>query len=142
MVFNCIHYLLYVLARAGNGQANAPVAAVTSEEYKYTDLRRADAEIRLLQISGSAITLQTYNLEDTPPYWALSYTWGQAEDNTGGSANDKFRLSLDATHLYIFGNLHQGLIEIQRRASQIQGPVHFWADAVCINQDNADEVNS
>lgn len=51
-------------------------------------------------------------------------------------------LNLGSKHLYIFGTLYKGLTEIQKRISRMQGPVHVWADAVCINQGNVDEVNS
>lgn len=95
MSINCVRYSARGLVRAGEERQNAPPAVVPStEEYQYADLGKEDGEIRLLHISGTAITLETYTLDNLPPYWALSYTWGQAEDTTGSSQDEKFSLSV------------------------------------------------
>jgi len=68
----------------------------------------------------------------TPPYIALSYTWGDAWDVVP--------IQVDGTTMMVTRNLRDGLIAIRSEPQISSFPV--WADAVCINQNDVKEQNN
>ncbi|CAG5142984.1 uncharacterized protein ALTATR162_LOCUS1261 [Alternaria atra] len=102
-------------------------------DFEYNPLRN---DFRLLElVPGPSLyadihcKLQDYQLDSAPPYEALSYTWGDGKSEC--------RILLDEKLFYIRTNLRDAL----RRLRQCQGTRIIWIDAICINQDSADEKN-
>ena len=72
-------------------------------------------------------TLQVCSIDEHPPYHALSYTWGDA--------NDIHYITCCNAALKITRNLDAALRHIRQPGS----PTCLWIDAICINQDDIDE---
>jgi hypothetical protein len=75
-------------------------------------------------------SLQTVSLEDHPTYNALSYVWGDVEDN--------FPITVDGTVFLATKNLKLALQYIREAHRDIV----LWVDALCINQNDTDERNN
>lgn len=134
--------LISASASSTNAQDDRLVHSVKSQgqfdTLRYRALRRKDT-IRLLQLHPSdghqdnddtlRCSLRHYELhsDDRPSYRALSYTWGvddaQHPLHTGGG-----------TVLMIRDNLRSALLALRGRNS-----CWLWVDAVCIDQESADE---
>jgi hypothetical protein len=88
---------------------------------------------RLLVVEPGALEddLQTHlivvNLDDSPVYEAISYTWG--------APTDKVPLKCRSGTVLIPSNLEQAL----RRIRYPDRRRHIWADAACINQEDITE---
>ena len=72
-------------------------------------------------------SLEVVNIENAPPYEALSYVWGQ------DSATQS--IWCDGGHVHIKANLESALrsLRLPHQARRL------WVDAMCINQDDTDE---
>jgi Heterokaryon incompatibility protein (HET) len=139
-------------------------------DYQYVPLVHPRS-IRLLKILPSRndnapiqCTLEDVNLDDSPQYKALSYTWSRpneilatrSRDNVGQHPEDRWilvdgaRLKVNAG-LEVDRNLHDFLIQFRRdvphsqsgifRKTQ-QASMRLWVDAVCINQVDITERNA
>ena len=104
-------------------------------EYRAHPLDFTRQQIRLLEIlpGGRSDELQVKilvaSLLERPNYDALSYCWGDSEA--------KFRIILNRDwYLSIRYNLYHALRDLRRTDS----PVIVWTDAICIDQNNRDEV--
>lgn len=92
-------------------------------------------EIRILVLSpgtGDEIlrgTLEVVDMNNNPPYKAISYTWGEPVFSR--------RLYLPQGQLKITESLYGALLRFRSSTE----PVRLWADAVCINQGLAAEKN-
>ncbi|KAF2818325.1 HET-domain-containing protein [Ophiobolus disseminans] len=71
--------------------------------------------------------LRHYHLDSAPSYEALSYTWGNEENAC--------RISMDGLPFHVRPNLRDAL----RRLRQLQSTRIMWIDAICIDQNSADE---
>lgn len=71
--------------------------------------------------------LRTISLLDEPTYTALSYTWGDALD--------QIPIHVDDFDVLVTSNLASALVHLRN----IDSDVALWVDALCINQDDADE---
>ncbi|KAM5357299.1 hypothetical protein ACJZ2D_016410 [Fusarium nematophilum] len=100
----------------------------------YIDLTAVDA-IRLLMLhprqEGSEVrcTLQTTHLSAYPTYTALSYEWGEAENQS--------TITLNGRQVRVRVNLWRFL----SRLSHMHNDRVLWVEAICINQDNISERN-
>ncbi|KAM7208243.1 Heterokaryon incompatibility protein (HET) domain containing protein [Naviculisporaceae sp. PSN 640] len=117
-----------------------------SSLYQPLDARKK--EIRLLQLALNdghdeiICRLLTTTVEAAPPYEALSYTWG--------SANDRVPILVNGQALEVTRNLHQALVTLRRKYTRRNGELHtttgftrtLWIDAICINQDSLSERSS
>ncbi|KAF4450155.1 HET-domain-containing protein [Fusarium austroafricanum] len=96
--------------------------------YSYSPISVERAEIRLLVIEPGAwdanleCRLQHAVLTEMPPYEALSYTWGDA--------NDVRPIALNGASWQVTANLESAL----RSLRQQDKPRTMWIDALCINQ--------
>jgi Heterokaryon incompatibility protein (HET) len=92
-----------------------------------------DSHIRLISIvpgltdDNIEFQLGDVKLDQTAPYTALSYTWGDINSLTPVICNDG---RIDVTT-----NLHNALIRLRHPKDQVL----VWADAICINQEDVDE---
>ena len=83
--------------------------------------------IRFLQADSLACTLMQINLDKSPPYVALSYTWG--------TSLPKHVIHIDGKEFTVSDNLYAALEMLQRT-----GTTRFiWIDAICINQTDLTE---
>ncbi|KAF2191691.1 HET-domain-containing protein [Zopfia rhizophila CBS 207.26] len=100
--------------------------------FEYSPLR--SQSFRLLElISGRSLyadiqcRLRDYQFDSAPPYEALSYTWGDDENEC--------RISMNGLPSYVRPNLLGALRHLrQPRSTRI-----IWIDAMCINQNSAEE---
>jgi Heterokaryon incompatibility protein (HET) len=110
--------------------------------YVYTPLSSQTGHFRLLKLPSSPRPpILTYDLTEfaigsCPDYYALSYTWGAPVTNLDAATQARFNQRQESRcngkHLPIFLNLHDGLDQL----SYNYPDAYFWADAICINQDD------
>jgi hypothetical protein len=99
-------------------------------------LDRASQEIRLLKIHRGALedtletSIVTVSLLNAPPYEALSYVWGSSEERAS--------MVVDGRTVEV----HQGLFDALHTLRTGHSNRLVWADAICIDQCNFEEVNS
>jgi hypothetical protein len=74
-------------------------------------------------------SLQTVSLDDHPTYNALSYVWGNVENNVP--------IAVDGTVFLATENLKLALQYIR----EVHRDIVLWVDAICINQNDTDERN-
>ena len=104
--------------------------------------RLAQDEIRLLRFAAGQdeenliCTLNIVSLKDKPDYQALSYTWGSPERCR--------QITIDGKVVGITQNLYDALHDLQQLRLQHLDNSEWtlWVDALCINQEDAAEVNS
>lgn len=140
--------------------------------YRYSALP-SESSIRLLQIfqdsscaQGFLARLETYELDDAPPFWALSYTWGPSEFDEGSNASEKTKtqfthLVCDGGRLRVGQNLFDFLRQFKndiaffaetselgrqsRKANHSARLIYpkngfnLWVDAICIDQQESQE---
>ncbi|KAL8782093.1 MAG: hypothetical protein Q9213_005704 [Squamulea squamosa] len=97
----------------------------------------ADDEIRLIRFSpGNALVanLEKKVLHDTPPYIALSYTWGRAPYRNGRPLSANYSFILNDRTFDVQENLHDALSYLVPHVKE--NDCHLWVDAICINQDD------
>ena len=116
------------------------------QPFKYTPLEAS--EIRLVKIQkapqeskSTCLSLGHYDVKNSPPYFALSYAWGDP--------NRTVQIHLDGLPFHITTKLSEALRAIQDtlstfenalyHASTSEPQAHFWIDALCINQADLDE---
>lgn len=94
--------------------------------------------IRLLSLTAtdsSSSTLKEVNLDEAPPYFALSYAWGVNTRDV--------RLEVDCQMLFISSSLASAIRQIQELGTDdfISGNrvKWLWIDQVCINQSDLSE---
>jgi Heterokaryon incompatibility protein (HET) len=78
--------------------------------------------IRFLEADTPTCTFIQINLDKSPPYVALSYTWG--------AGFPKHVIHIDGQELIVSGNLFAALKILQHSL----GLRYLWVDAICINQ--------
>ena len=70
-------------------------------------------------------------LDNTLPYFALSYTWGDSTD-------PKRSIYVDGHHVRVTRSLYSALFRMRGETNLVL----LWIDALCIDQENPDEVSS
>lgn len=106
--------------------------------YIYEPLDRSGRQMRLLRILNEApegvvrISLEKHELEDAPPYVALSYIWGDL--------TDMLEFNAEGSALRVSKTLYTILLDIRKtRDSRLDFP--FWIDPICIDQHNVFKRN-
>ena len=100
----------------------------------YTPLNSAGKEIRLLKIASALdyeplnCSLEPVSLNDAC-YTALSYCWGDA--------TDRVDITVNGQTISVTRNLENAL----RHMRNVDQGTVVWADAICINQQDAAEKN-
>lgn len=102
--------------------------------FRYQQLDPGTREIRLLKVvrkspfSAPTFSLATFPLDKAPPYDAVSYTW-DGQDRDADLCLDN-RMMLKTT---------KNVKRIAYKRATLKWTSWLWIDAVCINQDDADE---
>lgn len=112
--------------------------------YVYTPLNTRGHHIRLFKIWWSTeracveADVQQFNLRDSPPFHAISYTWGKPPATESIVINGKV-LKI-RKNLYDFFKIFT--MKHTRKRKQYGGKeVWLWADQVCVNQGFQNERN-
>ena len=105
-----------------------PEETTNMELYSYQSLE--NRQIRLMKLdAGTGVeplvgTLQTYLIDNTPKYEALSYTWGDSRKLAS--------LACSGQIILLTQNLKAALLRLRRPRQ----PRLVWIDQICIDQDN------
>ena len=114
-----------------------------------TPYRRQKSSIRLLCLElhddthllsckpeGYGFNGDQYDCKLTPPYFALSYEWGDNETQVESLING--RCSTVSQNLWLF------LSVLKSRQTHIEFPadIRLWIDAICMNQNDVTERNA
>ncbi|ETS85904.1 hypothetical protein PFICI_03929 [Pestalotiopsis fici W106-1] len=117
---------------------------MASIPFQYTPLDKGKTEIRLLEIipqvdSSLKYSLTTSNLKTSPPYIALSYTWGNDEPSHTIVVNGRvFKVRDNLSYVL------PHLAKLRRNGEQSgfrRDEQYFWIDAICIDQQDTKERN-
>lgn len=110
--------------------------ALTHAKFQHPPLLDGSRTIRILELLPSALkwsgiqtSLRAVPLDHIPIYEALSYTWG--------TEPPIHRIFCNGQNFAIRPNLFHALRRLRYRTK----PRLLWIDAICIDQDNADEKN-
>jgi hypothetical protein len=105
--------------------------------YVYSPLDLEKEEIRLVLLypgrgeEAVRCELRHVSLRNSPPYEALSYTWGNPDDTR--------KIQLDGQELSVTANLEEALRSLRHGAGGKERHKVFWVDAICINQQDIQE---
>lgn len=99
--------------------------------FKYQALpsRRTIRLIKFLPGITPACEMFSVEVDKAPPYAALSYTWG--------SKSLDRKLQVDGHHIQITQNLAEAINDVFKYVREAR--LAFWADSICINQDDISE---
>lgn len=111
---------------------------MASNQDLYGDLDRRSRNIRLLQFESSRSPFENqiicnfanHNVDNCPPFAALSYAWGN-----DGATN---QIQLEGKPFLVRDNLMAALHELVHCKLQ-KNIKYFWIDAICINQEDNTE---
>lgn len=102
-------------------------------DMKYKPLSFMKSEIRLLKLHKSedesaivSCSLETVSLTKPIPYTALSYCWGESDVTC--------EILIDGVSVQVTTNLEAALYRLRKEKVE-----WLWADAICINQSDAEE---
>ena len=116
------------------GVHNAESYVAPDEAFEYDELPSGGKRFRLLgpappdeQGNISSLELHTFDLDDAPPFHALSYVWHNQERIVPMTCNGK--------RLMITNSLG---LALEKSVPWSRG-AYLWADGICINQDNISE---
>ncbi|KAI8304506.1 Heterokaryon incompatibility protein 6, OR allele [Colletotrichum sp. SAR11_240] len=106
-------------------------------DFEYAQLDPEKRQFRLLRLAPpsedgivSQLQLETFSLDDAPPYFCLSYVWGDPKRFIGVNCNGKM--------IPVTGNLFHAIQTCLNRHPD----AWLWADGICIDQDNLTERSS
>lgn len=113
----------------------APIwAAPTEGIFKHKPLDTTKREIRLLRLQqtehGVAGIIEHFELGLSPPYRALSYMWGMADEDS--------EITLNHATFKVRKHLFDFLVQYESRCSDGD---YLWVDQICINQHSTSERN-
>ncbi|KAK8006070.1 heterokaryon incompatibility protein-domain-containing protein [Apiospora marii] len=137
-------------ARADNPSGASQTSSLPSDAVAtelamplYQPLNKDEREIRLLLIEKPGVSsdmpsclLQAFPIDEAPPYYALSYTWGDASITRPVLIN-KHKVVHTINAIAAITTLRQML-----PLETIPNVRHIWLDAICIDQSNITEKNS
>ena len=84
-------------------------------------------------LRGIRCQISHWSLDNHPPYFALSYTWGSPTPN--------YAIYLDGAELGVTNNLKDALFQFREifKRPNPKRPQFWWIDAICINQSDDQE---
>lgn len=122
---------------AGLDAASSAIGTASSRmersAFRYTKLDSPSHQIRLLSFTWSSKSdnvrckLQVLNVDDAPGYHAISYTWGDPVTSR--------TIFIDGLSVAVRENCYYALWQAQNYRMDM----HYWIDAICINQDDLEE---
>jgi hypothetical protein len=111
------------------------MSATVSEPYRSLPLHHNSKHIRLLAIHAPTnpdndsepvlATIFVADLDDSPSFSALSYTWGPP-----ALATESKTIRCCDTDIRITDNCYAAIVDLRRKLSTFM----IWIDAICINQ--------
>lgn len=104
---------------------------MSTQTYTYTELQSFDLRLLTIEPGDQQVSVKCHVFkrpEQLPPYYALSYVWGD-------SSRMKTIL-LGERSFQVTENLHAALQQL-RSNNPIQ--TYYWIDAICINQSDEEE---
>ncbi|KAI0100390.1 HET domain-containing protein [Nemania sp. FL0031] len=108
------------------------------QPYKYCPL--VANSIRLLGLNdtdGSLDTLKTVHVDEAPPYFALSYSWGKQTQDVRMVVDDQ-AMSVSPSMAEAIQRLRNLAVDSSASNTRVKW-VWVWIDKICINQDDASE---
>jgi hypothetical protein len=111
--------------------------------YSYKPLDKSKREIRIMRLDPEQLdvsdpslpsiqcSIEHISLDKAPKYTGLSYTWGSSDRTQ--------RILVNGYELMVTENLAAWLRHTQKALTDYKISMSFWADAICINQDDDDE---
>lgn len=109
------------------------------DPYMYLPLPSDGFHIRLVKIIEAEdntnpirCAITTHLLSECPDYDAISYSWGDSDDQT--------QVFCDEKSISVPSNLSACLLRFRVKKLRTKGP--FWVDSICINQSDIAEKNS
>jgi len=114
--------------------------------YTYQPLS-TERSFRLLRfrdfLHSEECELQTFEIDNCPPFSTLSYTWGAPLNTTKSEEHYKegsskifiIKTTSGQQHIPLLKNLYEGLCQLTKS----EKPEYLWVDAICINQENETE---
>ncbi|KAH8653526.1 heterokaryon incompatibility protein-domain-containing protein [Xylariales sp. PMI_506] len=137
---------------------------MAAEPFSYSPLDRATASIRLLTFVPRdddneliACDLETWRIDDCPPFIALSYVWGRAASWSCNPELPLHGIIVGGSRFLVRENLWEAMHVLQshtkghpavtvipargsdgsiRPGEELPVLKHFWIDAICINQED------
>jgi len=113
----------------------ATLAMSSTMNFRHDPLPDSQSHIRLLKLlNGEAneqivCQLTTWSMQDAPPYYALSYTWGDPKDTA--------QIEIDGRTAIVTANCAYAL----RQAYACTNNIYLWMDALSIDQSSTQEKN-
>ncbi|KAI3394521.1 hypothetical protein diail_2610 [Diaporthe ilicicola] len=125
------------LAADGTKAVPRVILEDTEVPYQYAPLDTERRQFRLLKLAPpgdggitTSFRLETFSLDDAPPYFCLSYVWGDP---------DRFlRINCGGRMVPVTQNLFHAL----RTCLSRYPDTWLWADGICINQEDLAERSS
>jgi hypothetical protein len=118
-----------------------PCIEDTMSRYQYPSFSTSTS-VRLLVVSGTEneprYTLEEVDLEGSPRYECLSYTW-QDDSLVGGNERSVVLTIAGAGVLSITTNLANILRNIHGLLTDDNSPGRIWIDQICVNQEDLPE---
>jgi hypothetical protein len=125
-------YLRAPSRTGGFSAARTALTAIKKLTVNFFNWASSDAVTEIVEETQHAspticCSFSVVSVKDSPPYTALSYTWGDASQTKA--------IEVDEQQTTITSNLEQAL-QVLRDPIE---PVTIWVDALCINQNDNDE---
>jgi hypothetical protein len=109
---------------------------MTLQPFQHTLLDDPSTQIRLLEVDEAASStsplgcrLTSWNADNAPPYFAISYTWGPERPVESILVNGDFM------------TLRKNCADVLRQLLHFKAAKYYWIDAICIAQNVVNEKN-